>query len=372
MSLRISKLNSLSGSSSTENLWNKNRNNIYTLNKVTINKDFLDENYSLDISGSLKVKGNLLIDGESTIVKSSILEVDDPLINIGNNNYSSSKPVGFYSQYNKDSDPTKEVLYTGLIKPKKSNRYSIVDNDINKPDDLSGNILPSGDLSIKKLFINNDNPSNDKINLDVSGDVRLSSIQKNFDNSYDILIIKDDNIIYKQDIFTLNSNINNLYFININNHNLLENINITNNIKIYYFPFSNSLLPIEENLLTSNTLLNYGFLIPFESVLSAGFGYLKIGSALGNQNISIKIGLSKLNKDNSKSISNISNILQTFTEDIILNVSTNGSDIIKFDLPNSNIILNKGDLIFFKIIFYIGSYYISYPILNTTLILKPT
>lgn len=370
MSFRINKFNSLTTSSS-EQIWNKNLKNIYTLNNVTINKEFIDDNYSLDISGSLKVKGNLLVEGESTLVKTSILEIDDPLINIGKNNYSSSKPVGFYSQYNKNSDLSSEILYTGLIKPTSSNRYSLVDNELKSPDDLNGNVLPSGELSIKKLFINNNNPNNEKINLDISGGVRISNVKKNFDSSYDILVIKDDDIVYKQDIFTLNSNINNLYFININNHNLLEDITITNNIRIYYFPFSNGLLPIEESLLSSNSFLNYGFLVPFESTLTGGFGYLKIGNSKGNQNISIKIGLSKINKDDPIIFSNITNILETFTEDIIVPTTINGSDIIKFDIPYSNFSFNKGDLIFFKIIFYMGSYNISYPLFNASLIMKP-
>ena len=108
-------------------------------------------------------------------------------------------------------------------------------------------------------------------------------------------------------------------------------------------------------------------------MFKGGFGYLKIGDSRGNQNINIKIGISKLNYNRTTIISNISNILETFTEDIIVPLSlSNGSDIIKIDIPNSNLFFNKGDLLFFKIIFYIGTYMISFPILNTTLILKPT
>jgi hypothetical protein len=371
MSFRVKRFNTLTGP--TERFWSKNRNNIYTTNNVSINKEDIEDNFSLDVSGSTKISGNLYVEGERTIIKTSVLEINDPLINIGKNNYSLDKPTGFYSQYNRNSDPSQEVLYTGLIKPSQSDRYALIDKEITNPDNLIGNVLPSSELSVKKLFIDNNNNTNDNISLDISGDIRISHTKNLYDNSCNVLVLSDDNIVYKQDFFTLNSNINNLYFINVNNHNLLEDINITNNIRIYYFPFSNGLIPIEEGNLSFNSLLSYGIIVPFDSLFKGGFGYLKIGDSGGNQNITIKIGISKLNYNSTTIISNISNILESFTEDIIVPLSiSNGSDVIKFDIPNSNLFFNKGDLLFFKIIFYIGSYMISFPILNTTLILKPT
>lgn len=372
MSLRVKRFNTLTGPS--ERFWKKNINNIYTKNNIAINKEDIQDSLSLDVSGSTKISGNLYVEGESTIIKTSILEIDDPLIHIGKNNYSLAKPTGFYSQYNRNSDPLQEVLYTGLIKPGQSDRYALVDKEVINPDNLVGNVLPSGELSVKKLFIdnNNNNNTNDSISLDISGDIRIQHT-KNIDISCNVLMINEDNIVYKQDFFTLNSNINNLYFININNHSLLEDINITNSIRIYYIPFSNGLMPIEESDITYGSLLSYGFIVPFNSLFKGGFGYLKINDSRGTQNITIKLGISKINQNISTNVSNISNVLETFTEDIIVPYSAiNGSDITKINIPNSNLFFNKGDLLFFKIIFYIGTYMISFPILNTTLILKPT
>jgi len=156
------------------NYWTLNNNNIYNNNNGTvgINTSNPDISYNLDVNGSVRIRGNLLIDGSSTVIDTNILQVEDPLIQLGINNPADLKASGFYTEYR---DVSNNKKYTGLIRPPQGTGYVLINNSSVEPSDLYPDIssLSTSYLSVERLAVNNPLSSLSSFYTDISGLTRI-------------------------------------------------------------------------------------------------------------------------------------------------------------------------------------------------------
>ena len=124
------------------NYWTQSGNNIYNNNigTVGINTSNPDISFNLDVSGSVRIRGDLQIDGSSTIIDTNILKVEDPLIHLGINNPADLKAGGFYVEY-RDASNNKD--YTGMVRPPGGTGYVLLNNSFIEPSDAYPDISTS-------------------------------------------------------------------------------------------------------------------------------------------------------------------------------------------------------------------------------------
>jgi hypothetical protein len=156
------------------NYWTLSGNNIYNNNtgSVGINTSTPDLSYNLDVSGSVRIRGDLLIDGSSTIIDTNILKVEDPLIHLGINNPADLKAGGFYVEYR---DTSNNKRYTGMVRPPSGTGYVLLNNSSVEPSDSYPDIstLPTSGLSVERLGVNKPLSSLSSFYVDISGLTRI-------------------------------------------------------------------------------------------------------------------------------------------------------------------------------------------------------
>ena len=155
-----------------------------------------------EINGNLEVDGNLTVHGTTTTINTSQMTIEDPLLELGNNNITNTVDLGFYGKY-VDSGVTK---YTGLIRDATDNNYRLFTtgeqpiNTINISDEsftdaqlTLGNLVASGTIDIQGASILQNT-------LEVQGSSQLASI--NVSGNVDI-----DGTLNVQEVVTLQNNL---------------------------------------------------------------------------------------------------------------------------------------------------------------------
>ncbi len=163
-----------SGGGGGTNYWTLNGNNIYNNNigSVGINTTTPDISFNLDVSGSVRIRGDLLVDGSSTIIDTNILKVEDPLIQLGINNPSDLKAGGFYVEYR---DVSNNKKYTGMVRPPRGSGYVLLNNSSIEPSDSYPDVssVPTSYLSVERLGVNKSLSNLSSFYVDISGLTRI-------------------------------------------------------------------------------------------------------------------------------------------------------------------------------------------------------
>jgi len=158
------------------NYWTLSGNNIYNNNTGTvgINTSNPDISYNLDVSGSVRIRGDLVVDGSSTIIDTNILKVEDPLIQLGINNPADLKAGGFYIDYRDTSNNKK---YTGMVRPPAGSGYILINNSSIEPSDSYPDVstVPTSYLSVGRVGVNKSLSSLSNFYVDISGLTRIWS-----------------------------------------------------------------------------------------------------------------------------------------------------------------------------------------------------
>ena len=99
--------------------------------------------FSKDIS----ILGNLIVEGDTTTLNTSAIEVEDPLLSLGSGNVTNTLDIGFYGQYNDGS-----TKFAGLFRDADDGIFKLFNNQTTDP--TTGNIATTGTISLATLSAN--------------------------------------------------------------------------------------------------------------------------------------------------------------------------------------------------------------------------
>ncbi len=122
---------------------------------TTANVQFADGNFT----GNVIVDGDLTVNGNTTVVATETLEVEDPLIKLARGNTSDSISIGFYGQYGASEEKS------GFFRSHEDGAFYLFKDF--EGDITTSNIIPLSGLQLADVNFADVNSSN----VDVSGDV---------------------------------------------------------------------------------------------------------------------------------------------------------------------------------------------------------
>ena len=140
------------------------------------------------IGGDLTVSGDLIVNGDSVQVNVATLEVEDPMIKLGQGNASDSLDLGFYGLYNDGSDK-----YAGLFRDQSdSGKFKLFDGIASEPSSTVADV--SSNKATLVADIEGDISYANAVTFQLSGDV-AGSASFSGDNSPNIAVtIQDDSV----------------------------------------------------------------------------------------------------------------------------------------------------------------------------------
>ena len=138
------------------------------------------------IGGDLTVTGDLIVNGDSVQVNVSTLQVEDPMIKLGQSNSADSLDLGFYGLYNDGSDK-----YAGLFRDQNdSGKFKLFDGITSEPTTTVADV--SSNKATLVADIEGDISYENAVTFQISGDA-AGSASFSGDNSPNIAItIQED------------------------------------------------------------------------------------------------------------------------------------------------------------------------------------
>lgn len=115
----------------------------------------------------LTVSGNLTVNGTQTILNTEVVSVEDPMIQLGNNNPADTLDMGFVSKHSGGT-------YTGIFRDATDGAYKVFDgltdhNDSDNDVDVTGTGFALADLHVNDLYGNYVNFNSDLVAAIVTG-----------------------------------------------------------------------------------------------------------------------------------------------------------------------------------------------------------
>ena len=145
------------------------------------------------VDGNLTVEGNLLVNGDSVQVNVSTLQVEDPMIKLGQSNAADSLDLGFYGLYNDGSDK-----YAGLFRDQSdSGKFKLFDGITSEPSTTVADV--SSNKATLVADIEGDISYANAVTFSLSGDVAGSASFEG-DNSPTIAATIQDNAVQLSNI----------------------------------------------------------------------------------------------------------------------------------------------------------------------------
>ncbi|MBC8416876.1 hypothetical protein H8E06_00920 [bacterium] len=102
---------------------------------------------------NLRVNGNLIVDGDTTTLNTTAIEVEDPLLSLGASNTTDTLDIGFYGQYQTGAT----LKYAGLFRDATDGIFKLFSEQ--QTDPTSGNIDTTGTIARATLSANLDGNS---------------------------------------------------------------------------------------------------------------------------------------------------------------------------------------------------------------------
>ena len=100
----------------------------------------------------IMVTGNLIVEGDTTTLNTTAIEVEDPLLSLGSKNVTNTLDIGFYGQYSTDGGTTS--AYSGLFRDATDGVFKLFDGQTTSPG--VGNVSTTGTISRATLSANLD------------------------------------------------------------------------------------------------------------------------------------------------------------------------------------------------------------------------
>jgi hypothetical protein len=234
-------------------------NNTLHINNHIIKNDNIDNFLVIDPQptnndkGTLRIKGNLIVDGSQTIIYSTRLDISDTNINLGINAATKSDlndagiDISNVATFRYNNDKWNTNIGLNVSGDLDVSNNLTVTNDIN-----SKNLTVTNDINTENITVTNDISVNNIIGTNIKIN-NFNSSDKYVDFQNNLLTIDAFNQSYIVDNIIVNSNINDISCINfINGTQSIIEISCNSNINIigsesmdkdnYYFNYASDLL----------------------------------------------------------------------------------------------------------------------------------